>query len=157
MANGVDRRAQIDIETVRALLLINGGGVIALLSLLSQIFGKAGYEELASPILWGTLIFVVGLGCAVIHSRLLRKCSLVYDQHNMIPPKGRLLGFKLSEPTVCWFSYWLMWLSICAFLFAGIFVAVSGIVMLPKFHQEPVSTKACTTANEQKPQKTTTP
>jgi len=37
MSNGVEQRAQIDTETVRALLVINGGGAIALLSLLPTI------------------------------------------------------------------------------------------------------------------------
>jgi hypothetical protein len=127
MSNGVERRSQIDTETVKALLLINGGGIAALLTVFSQVLGKSGYEPLASEILVGVLIFMFGLVCAVIHNRLRRQCSLHYDLHNMRPPKGRLLRVQLWEPTVCSFSTAFMWLSIASFVVAGSYVAVRGI------------------------------
>jgi hypothetical protein len=127
MSNGVERRSQIDTETVKALLLINGGGVAALLTVFSQVIGKPGYEPLASEILVGVLIFMFGLVCAVIHNRLRRQCSLQYDLHNMRPPKGRLFGASLWEPTVCCVSIAFMWLSIVSFVIAGSYVAVRGI------------------------------
>ena len=63
MASGVERRSQIDTETVRALLLINGGGVVALLSLIPSILDIDGYERLAFHILIGVSILMFGLGC----------------------------------------------------------------------------------------------
>lgn len=130
MADGVERRSQIDTETVKALLLINGGGAIALLSLLPSILDKDGYNSLALAILFGVVIFMFGLVSAVIHNRLRRKCSLHYDHYNMKPPKGVLLGFRLPEPTICCVSTFFMWASIIAFFLAGLAVALTGIVTI---------------------------
>ena len=41
MSNGVDRRAQMDVETFKALLLINGGGAVALLWVFSALVDLA--------------------------------------------------------------------------------------------------------------------
>ena len=138
MSNGVERRSQIDTETVRALLLINGGGAVALLTLLSQVISKAGYAPLASAILWGVLIFMFGLFCAVVHNQLRRKCSLHYDRHNMRPPRGSIFGVKLPEPTVCFFSSAFMWLSISAFVVAGSYVAFRGISVVDQRGLRPI-------------------
>jgi hypothetical protein len=130
MPDGVDRRSEIDTETVKALLLINGGGAVALLALFGSVLGKNGYENLAWAILVGVLILMLGLVFAVIHNRLRRICSLHYDRHNMQPPAGRLLGLQFREPTICIVSILFMWLSIVAFFSAGTFVAICGIVTL---------------------------
>ncbi len=130
MSNGVERRSQIDTETVKALLLINGGGIVTLLGVFSQVLGKGGYEHLATVILVGVLILMFGLMCAVIHNRLRRECSLHYDQQNMRPPKGRLFGITLWEPTVCCISTIFMWLSIASFVVGGTYVAFRGISIL---------------------------
>jgi hypothetical protein len=130
MADGVERRSQIDTETVRALLLINGGGALALLTLFPHVLGTPGYKELASAVLVGILLLIFGLLCAVIHNRLRRICSLHFEHHNMRPPKGRLLGFVLWEPTVCCFSTAFMWSSIAAFVVAGSYVALRGILII---------------------------
>ena len=127
MANGIERRSQIDTETVRALLLINGGGAIGLLSLLPAMLARSGYQDFVLAILTGVLILMFGLIFAVIHNRLRRQCSLHYDLHNMRPPKGQLLGLTLWEPTVCCVSILFMWLSILSFFVAGSYVAVVGI------------------------------
>jgi hypothetical protein len=127
MSDGVEQRAQIDTETVRALLLINGGGAVALLTLLPNLLGKPGFERLTSAILVAIAILILGLACAVMHNRFRRKCSLIYSQHQFRPPKGSLLGIKLSAPTVCWMSERLMWTSIACFVGAGLYVAIIGL------------------------------
>jgi hypothetical protein len=128
MSDGVSRRSQIDTETVRALLLINGGGAIALLTLLPPLLEKDELRPLASAILVGILVFMSGLICAVIHNRLRRKCSLIYDQHNFRPPAQRLFGFNLGKPRVCWFSEKIMALSMLCFFVAGSYVAIVGYI-----------------------------
>jgi uncharacterized membrane protein len=130
MSNGIDRRSQIDTELVKSLVLINGGGAIALLTLFPHVLDKAGYEPLASAVMYGVLIFVAGLVSAIIHNRFRRICSLIYEQHNMRPPKGQIAGVKLREPTICIVSIALMWLSIIAFVAATAFVAVRGIAII---------------------------
>ena len=129
MADGVERRAQIDTETVKALLLINGGGTIALLALLPSLITRGGHTTLVRAILFGVLVLVLGLASAVVHNRLRRKCSLCYEQHQMKPPPAILFGRRLSEPMVCVLSTMFMWASIAAFVGAGIFVAFTGLLM----------------------------
>ena len=61
MTKGLEIRAQVDMENVKGLLLINGGAAVALLAVLPGIFEKSGYESFARAILWGLLIFQGGL------------------------------------------------------------------------------------------------
>lgn len=85
VSEGVKIRAQIDTESVRNVMLVNGGGSVALLALLPAILG--------TPLVFGVLatlaIWLLGLTLAVCHSVLRRKCSLVYEQHGMKPPPGK--------------------------------------------------------------------
>jgi hypothetical protein len=131
MANQLEIRAQIDTETVKALVLINGGGAVALLAFLPAVINKSDFESLVVAALWGILAFMLGVASAVIHNYLRRRCSLEYQRHNMSPPPGRLLGFQFSQPKVCFFSTVFMCLSILSFLAAGTSVAVTGIVTFP--------------------------
>lgn len=127
MTNGIERRERIDTEHFKALLLINGGGAVALLAIVPSLLDKTGYATLTRAILGGVLIMMIGLVLAVIHNRCRRLCSLVYDQHNLNPPAGTLLGFQLSKPTVCAISEWCMWGSLAAFVVAGVYVASVGV------------------------------
>jgi len=127
MTNGIDRRERIDTEHFKALLLVNGGGAVALLAIVPSLLDKTGYATLTRAILVGVLIMMIGLVLAVIHNRYRRKCSLVYEEHGMKPPGGSLFGFQLSRPTVCAISEWCMWGSLAAFVVAGVSVASVGI------------------------------
>ncbi len=53
MTKGLEIRAQIDTEVVKGLLLLNGGGAVALLALLPAVIGKPGFEPLSRAILGG--------------------------------------------------------------------------------------------------------
>lgn len=130
MSDGVDQRAQIDTETVRALLLINGGGALALITVLPNFLEKPGFERLSFAVLVALLLFICGLACAVMHNRFRRKCSLIYSQHNMRPPRGKFLGIQLAEPLVCWISIKLMWASILCFVGAGGYVGTVGLLVI---------------------------
>ena len=126
MAKGLEIRAQIDTECVKGLLLINGGGAVALLAFLPSVLGKPEYKSFVRAILWGLLIFQVGLVTAVIHNRLRRICSLTYEQHQYQPPPGKFVGLKLREPFICCMSNLFMWLSVVAFFTAGLFIFTGG-------------------------------
>lgn len=135
MASGPELRAQIDSEGVRGLLLINGGGCVALLAFLPTVLGKPEYTLLAKYILWALASFQVGLLSAVIHNRHRRVCSLIYDNSRKSPqPKEaepcRLFGRTLREPCACMRSIAFMWLSVLAFLFAGVMVLVGGLAVV---------------------------
>jgi hypothetical protein len=130
MSKGLEIRAQIDTENVKGLLLINGGGAVALLAFLPHVLFELDYESLTKAILWGLFIFQVGLLFAVIHNRLRRICSLIHDQHNLNPPPGKLFGFQLKQPRDCFLSVLFMWGSAAAFFLAGFLVFLGGLCVL---------------------------
>lgn len=53
MSDGVSRRSQIDTELGKGLLLMHGGGSIALLAFLPTILQNPDYLPLSKAILWG--------------------------------------------------------------------------------------------------------
>ena len=130
MTKGLEIRAQIDTENVKGLLIVNGGAAIALLAFLPGVLDKPAYESLARAILWGLLIFQVGLLFAIVHNRLRRICSLRYEQHNYQPPPCEVFGIKLAEPCVCRGSIICMWLSVVAFAAGGFAVLQGGLESL---------------------------
>ena len=81
-------RARIDAETAKALLYLNGGGVIVMLPLVPLFLQhKDGErmtiaiqdgERIAFAILVRALILIFGLVSALLHNRCLRQCSLSY-------------------------------------------------------------------------------
>ena len=127
MANGVERRAQMDVETFKGLLAINGGGVVALLGFLAAMLNRAGTTALIKAVLVAVLLQIFGLAAAIVHNHLRRRCSLVYETHGMRPPSGTILGLTLGQPTVCFFGWGFMWLSLALFVTAGLVVAVVGL------------------------------
>jgi hypothetical protein len=130
MTKGLEIRAQIDAENVKGLLLVNGGAAVALLAFLPNALDNPGYESLAHAILWSLLIFQAGLIFAVVHNRLRRLCSLIYEQHNYQPPPCEILGINLHEPCVCRASIICMWLSVAAFVGGGVVVFEGGLKSL---------------------------
>lgn len=130
--SGVELRAQIDNETFKALLIVNGGGAVALLTFLAALLNlnRPSLEPLTRAVCYGVILLVLGLGAAILHNYQRRHCSLIHEYHNMRPPVGTLLGIKLSEPTACFFSRRLMWLSGLLFMSAGLLVAIRGLQTL---------------------------
>lgn len=128
-SKGVEIRAQIDTENLKALLLVNGGGSVALLTFLSQIFGKSDLGGLISTIMWALLLFLVGLAAALVHARLRRVCSLVYEGNQYQPPRCRFFPtwLRRKDPCVCAASIAAMWLSWAAFVFGGLLVFAGGL------------------------------
>ena len=131
---GVDRREQIDTETVKGLLVINGGGSITMLAFLLAIIDK---QDLA-PLVYGALIalvtFPAGIVAALWHNILRRGCSLAYDvarwRQHPGPRPCRVLGMELRDPCVCLGSRAFRTLSILCFCSGCIVVAVQGFVVL---------------------------
>lgn len=145
MTTGLDIRAQIDTENVKGLLLVNGGAAVALLAFLPTVLDKPTYEPLARAVLWGVLIFQIGLLFAIFHNRLRRICSLKYEQHNYQPAPCRPFGTKLAEPCVCYSSIIFMWLSVTAFGLGGLTVLLGGLESLDQRAmqtQEPAASSA---------------
>ena len=113
LSRGVDIRAQMDLEIGKALVLINGAGIIALMTFLSSIFDSVRYSSFGKPAMIGVLLQVFGLVAALVYLRLGRKCSLIFDQN----------GMRLAKyPLVCKMSVWMMYLSGAAFSGAALYV-----------------------------------
>jgi len=69
ISDGVKIRAQIDSESVRNAMLVNGGGSVALIALIPSIL----YTPLVFAVLLTLAVWLLGLTLAVIHSVLRRK------------------------------------------------------------------------------------
>ena len=138
MADGQEIRAGVDTETVRGLLLINGGGAVALLAFLPGVLQKPELESLARAIIWAVFTFQLGLAFAVIHNRMRRKCSLEYAKKERVPCS--IFGIVMREPCVCHWSIGFMWSSIIAFLAAGIIVLVAGLAVVGTMSAKNVAT-----------------
>jgi hypothetical protein len=135
MTKGLEIRAQIDTEVVKGLLIINGGGAVALMAFLPSVLDKPDYETLVKAILVALLVFLVGLVFAVIHNRLRRECSLTFEEYNMKPPACdkfplKLIKFKRDPPCICRASVVFMWLSVFCFTGAGLVVTVGGFMAI---------------------------
>jgi hypothetical protein len=127
---GVEQRAQMDTETFKGLLVVNGGAAVALLASLSTILKYPEYLLLARAVFVGLIVLMFGLAFAIVHNHLRRRCSLLYEQHKMAPPRGILFGKLLPQPTVCFFSLAFMWSSLVAFVAASLTVACVGLATL---------------------------
>lgn len=127
---GIERRSQIDTETFKGLLAINGGGAVALLSFVAAILNKPNAAGLVHAALFSVLLMIFGIGAALVHNHLRRRCSLIYEAYNGSPPRGTVFGRLLPSPTICFFSWACMWVSLGAFLLAGAVVAIVGMLMV---------------------------
>ena len=130
MTKGLEIRAQIDSDVVKGLLLLNGGGAVALLALLPSVIGEPEFKQLSLAILWALLSFQVGLVSAVIHNRFRRLCSLEHERHDYDPPDGSFLGIHLKQPNICFYSTFFMWASLGLFVIGGLIVFLGGICNL---------------------------
>ena len=138
MASGLDIRAGIDTETVKGLLLLNGGGAVAFLAFLPAVIGREEYAALAIAILIGLLLCHLGLLFAVIHNRLRRVCNLRYEQVKADSPDHpvpcQIFGRTLSrQPCVCLVSITFMWGSMAMFFAAGLSVFVGGLLIVWRY------------------------
>jgi hypothetical protein len=127
LSPGVGQRAQMDIETLRGLLIANGGGAVALLAVLPSVLDRPGYEPLAYAILAGLLVLMFGVAFAIAYNIFRRRCSLEYEQHGMRPPHGVIFGLQLWAPTVCCIYQLALWLSLACFVGTGAYVAIVGM------------------------------
>jgi len=147
MATGRETRAAIDTETVKGLLLINGGGAVALLAFLSSIIDKPHLDELAKAVMVSAFVFQLGLVTAVIHNRLRRLCSYQYSLKETSRKKCSLFGRELNRPCICHWSTWMLWLSIGSFIAAGSIVLAVGLHVVNR-HPAPVASPEAGTSSQ---------
>jgi hypothetical protein len=141
MTTGLEIRAQVDSETAKALLLINGGAAVALLAFLPTILGKPAFAPLLREVVCALLAFHLGLVAAVIHNRLRRLCSLHFEQNQNAPPPCRYVPSwirfeRLQQPCVCLRSMLFMWFSVLAFVFGGLKVGFGTLEIIGRIDQK---------------------
>lgn len=76
--DGKARRAEIDAQTVKALMLMRGGAGVTLVSFLAAVLGKAEFRPLWTVAAIGGSL--AGLLLAVSHNLLRRYCSMGYAE-----------------------------------------------------------------------------
>lgn len=134
ISEGVKVRAQIDSESVRNVMLVNGGGSVALIALLPNIL----YTPLVFAVLVTLSFWLVGLTLAVVHSVLRRKCSLVYEINSMAPPAGKTrFWIKPKAPWVCWWSWKTLYTSISMFLVGGAIMVILSFANIEQLTSKP--------------------
>jgi hypothetical protein len=134
VSEGVKIRAQIDTESVRNVMLVNGGGSVALIALLPNVL----YTPLVLAVLLTLAIWLIGLTLAVVHSVLRRKCSSVYEKDKMFPPSGEtVLGINPKQPWVCWWCWRTLYVSIAAFLIGGVLIVAMGLANIDQLSTKP--------------------
>lgn len=142
-SSGINRRANIDTEVVRGLLIANGGGAVALLAFLPVVFDRTELYPIARPAIWSLLIFQLGVFSAVLHNHLRSKCSAAYQNSQSASPSELadtlLCIIKLKEPKVCVFSKITMWLSLTMFLTGGVVVFLGALTAVTPLDDTPES------------------
>lgn len=135
VTRGLDIRAQIDTENVKGLLLINGGASIALLAFLPTVLSSEKFFGLAEYVLLSVACYQVGLLAAVVHNRLRRVCSLIYESAfrrgpGASPEQCKVYRWSFREPCVCCWSNGFMWLSVISFVLGGSVVIYGGFQVI---------------------------
>ena len=70
MREGTTEKSRVEKETVRALLVANGAGAVAMLALLPAVLDRIGYQPLARGLLFGLLVMMLGVVLAIAHNHL---------------------------------------------------------------------------------------
>ena len=136
LSEGVKIRAQIDTESVRAVMLVTGGGSVALIALIPKIMGT----PLVEGLIYTLALWLLSLTLVVIHNVLRRHCSNIYEPYlkkGEQPPPGDphfriVCGFPRAVvipnvPWVCWWSWRFLYPSIAFFLVGGIVMAIFAV------------------------------
>ena len=137
MSNGVDRRAQIDIETVKGLLLVNGGGAVvgwypysarwlAGINRAAPVCGPLGSlrHDARYHVARSFTITIAGSARYTTNSIRCRRREAAF------------LGVPLPEPGVCFVgTLFFLWASVICFTSAGGYVAYTGLTNMEQLQR----------------------
>jgi hypothetical protein len=176
MREGTTEKSRIEKETVRALLVANGAGAVAMLAVLPSVLDRTGYQALAQGLLVGLLAMTVGVVLAILHNHLRSRIPQPGEPQNVRPQQQNIgsqqhgLGSqhnpnqqpmrpvsveaKPAGSSLALASAACLWLSVAAFLGAGAFVAVSGMTALDGFQNRGMSPPTATVGEQKGKQKT---
>jgi len=175
MREGTTEKSRIEKETVRALLVANGAGAVAMLAVLPSVLDRTGYQTLAHGLLIGLLAMTIGVVLAILHNHLRSRIPQAIEQQNVRPQQNvssqqHSLGSQQHNPnqqpmrpvsvetkssgsSLAIASAACLWLSVVAFLGAGAFVAVSGMTTLSEFQNRGTSQPTATVGEPKGKQK----
>jgi len=135
MQSGYEIRAEIDSALAKSLILVNGGGVIALLAFLPETITNPEFKTLATSIVWALLLLQFGILFGLLHTWLRRRCNLDYEVAEASSPTYpdpwtlRIYRFKhvFREPRNCVLSWFCALLSGVMFFIGGLIVFIGGL------------------------------
>lgn len=119
---GMKLRWELDTFTAKALLTLNGSGIIVLLTFVSTLMNKIEYKYLVIAVFVGIILFVAGLVFAVQHTNCRRECERRWELWR----KNEMPNPMASRPCVN-SKRWRAW-SFALFLVGALFVALMGII-----------------------------
>ena len=125
VTEGVVIRARLDMEIGKALILINGAGIIALLAFSSALIKDGANRSLLWPVLVGTWPLIFGLVFALAYLRFNRECSRIYENAHPNQPKPR--PFECKCGTVSMFLSGVSFCTSAAILTIGIACQLSKL------------------------------
>ena len=104
----IHQRENMDALTVKALVALNGGGAIALLTFSSEVMGNESLKEAAFI---GILFLVAGLISAVLFNIFRRQCSMKHASRNdSRRPSICYAGYACEALSLAFFAAGAMWL-----------------------------------------------
>ena len=130
ISEGVKIRAQIDAESAKGLLLINGGASVALLAFFPFLLDKSDFKVLAYAVIIALLLYQTSLVLAIVHNVYRRQCSLIWESTDWNPEPGTFFGCKLKKPRECFLGRVYLWSSLIAFSAGSLAVFGGGLLTL---------------------------
>jgi hypothetical protein len=108
----------MDRDTVRVLVVLNGGGAVALLALLPNMFKVPEFLPITKAVMVAVIIQIVGLVLTVFHNMCRRECSRINQE----------LGYtkEADMSSACQWSRQLRIGAIFCFAVSGLTVAFTG-------------------------------
>ena len=133
-SDGVKIRAEIDTQSMRAVLTVAAGGSVALLAFLPYLLGNPDMHSFARFVVAAFILYQLSLVLCLVHNVLRRHCSSTYEdawREEKQPDPGQFLGIKLKKhPTVCFYGWLSLWLAIGAFIFGSILLCSGTFAIL---------------------------
>lgn len=131
LSEGVHIRAQIDADSMKAMLAVAGGGAVGLLTFLPYVLGKPCMQGITAGVIWGLMSLVTSVVLCIVHNVLRRLCSSVYERawkDGGQPAPGKILWFYQlkKHPRVCLWSWAFLWLAVVAFAAGAAFVGAGA-------------------------------
>lgn len=120
---GMKLRWELDTFVAKALLTLNGGGIVVLLTFVSTLMNNVEYQYFVVAVFIGIILFVAGLVSAVQHTNCRRECERRWELWR----KDELPENPMTSKPCVNSKRWRAW-SFALFLVGAILIALMGII-----------------------------